>query len=51
MAETAAERFARDITAQDNGGTTPDRKNRSWDAKPDERRHREYVNPDGTFQD
>jgi hypothetical protein len=51
MAETAAQRFARDIAAQDNGGATPDRKNRGWDAKPNERRRREFVNPNGTAQD
>lgn len=46
MAETAAQRFAREISSQ-----PVERKARNWDARPDERRHREFVNENGTFQD
>lgn len=46
MSETAAQRFARDVAAQE-----ADRKARGWDNQPVERRHREYVNANGTFQD
>lgn len=45
-AETAAERFAREISSQ-----SAERKARNWDAQPTERRHRRFVNADGSFQD
>ena len=46
MAETAAQRFAREISSQ-----SAERKARNWDAQPAERRHREFVNENGSFQD
>lgn len=46
MSETVAQRFARDY-----GSMQADRKAREWDNQPVERRHRSYVNENGSFQD
>ena len=42
MAETAAERYARDVASQEQ-----DRQDRNYGSQPDERTDREYVGPNG----